>query len=392
MMNLVSRCSERTPDVLASIASESPGKTWHEGQQPLSSWNEQHQRTWRLVLDAYSSSYSEWDADKNRSSQEWTSGELMEVRTGRPVYEQPPGLFTEHTDKFIVDDNDMDSDTDAEPDMSLLSRSFLHRVNDRVRKIQDQSSKDAAQDSNEHSLIWRMFVSSTSEASLFMGKNYFEILHSIKKKTGKGLTMKQMFDIFETLITEQSDEVYGVKTINWSDSAWKHLSSFGLWSSRQSLTREGLFIFRFCVMSWKGELESNTKYCLGGQVDVVRKFIKIQNFGHHWWANGIRVEYFPRIHHIAAMLQSPRLHVKNEHTIRRFQWTNYLMSMFNVISWGPKEHKQECESSAQLVSIFAKTSSPGRWSFFGLGPEKKWFSTLECKPQGKCDTVAELMM
>ena len=27
MMNLVSRCSERTPDVLASTASESPGKT-----------------------------------------------------------------------------------------------------------------------------------------------------------------------------------------------------------------------------------------------------------------------------------------------------------------------------------------------------------------------------
>ena len=45
----------------------------------------------------------------------------MESRTGRPVYEQPPGLFTEHTDKFIVDGNDMDSDTDAESDMSLIS-------------------------------------------------------------------------------------------------------------------------------------------------------------------------------------------------------------------------------------------------------------------------------
>ena len=65
----------------------------------------------------------------------------MEVRTGRPVNEQPPGLFTEHTDKFIVGDDDMDSDTVAESDMSFLSRSFLHRVNDRVRKMQDQSSK-----------------------------------------------------------------------------------------------------------------------------------------------------------------------------------------------------------------------------------------------------------
>ena len=75
----------------------------------------------------------------------------MEDRTGRLVYEQPLRLFTEHTDKFIVDDNDMDSDTDAESDMSLLSRSFLHRVHDRVRKIQDQSSQDGTQDSNKHS-------------------------------------------------------------------------------------------------------------------------------------------------------------------------------------------------------------------------------------------------
>ena len=78
----------------------------------------------------------------------------MEVRTGRLVYEQPAGLFTQHMDRFIVDDDDMDSDTVAESDMSLKSRSFLHRVNDRVRKMLDQSSKDAMQHSNKHSLIW----------------------------------------------------------------------------------------------------------------------------------------------------------------------------------------------------------------------------------------------
>ena len=72
----------------------------------------------------------------------------------RPVNEQPPGLFTEHTDRHIVDDDDMDSNTVAESDMSLKSRSFLHRMNDRVRKMLDQSSKDATQDNNKHSLIW----------------------------------------------------------------------------------------------------------------------------------------------------------------------------------------------------------------------------------------------
>ena len=86
--------------------------------------------------------------------QEWKSDELMEVRIGRLVNEQPPGLFTQHTDRFIVDDDDMDSDTVAESDTSLKSRSFLQRVNDRVRKMQNQSSKDATQGSNKHSLIW----------------------------------------------------------------------------------------------------------------------------------------------------------------------------------------------------------------------------------------------
>ena len=226
MINLVSRCSERTPDVLASTASESPEKTRHESQLPLSSWNEQHQRTGRLVLDACSSSYSEWNADKNWSSQEWTSDEVMEVRTGRHVGEQPPSLFAQHTDKFIVDDDGMDSDTDAESDMSLISRSFLHRLNDRVRKIQDQSAKDATQDSNKHSAIWRMFISSTLEASAFTGKNYSENLHSIEN-TGKDLTMKQMFDISQKLIVGQSDDIYGVNTTNWDDSSWKHLSLIG---------------------------------------------------------------------------------------------------------------------------------------------------------------------
>ena len=73
--------------------------------------------------------------------QEWKSDELMEVRIEELVYEQPPGLFTQHTDRFIVDDDDMDFVTVAESDTSLKSRSFLHRVNDRVRKMQNQSSK-----------------------------------------------------------------------------------------------------------------------------------------------------------------------------------------------------------------------------------------------------------
>ena len=75
----------------------------------------------------------------------WKSDELMEVRTGRLV------LFAQHTDRFIIDDDDMDSNIVAESEVSLKSRSFLHRVNDQVQKKLIQSSNGAIQDSNKHS-------------------------------------------------------------------------------------------------------------------------------------------------------------------------------------------------------------------------------------------------
>ena len=47
------------------------------------------------------------------------------------------------------------------------------------------------------------------------------------------------------------------------------------------------------------------------------------------------------------------------------------MSMFNDISWGSQDSEQECELSANLVSIYARRFSPGRWSFLGPGSEKR---------------------
>ena len=69
---------------------------------------------------------------------------------------------------------------------------------------------NVTEDSEKHSAIWRMFMSSTFESSVFMDKNYSDSLHSIKNS--EDLTMKQMFDTSEEFITEQSDEIYGVNT------------------------------------------------------------------------------------------------------------------------------------------------------------------------------------
>ena len=39
--------------------------------------------------------------------------------------------------------------------------------------------------------------------------------------------MKQMFDISGKLVSEQSDEIYGMSTNNWERSLWTYLSLVG---------------------------------------------------------------------------------------------------------------------------------------------------------------------
>ena len=106
-------------------------KTRRESQIPLSPQTEQYDRTERPVVYAYSSSYSEWNVDETWSSQEWKSDELIEDRTERPV------VNAQHSDRFIVENDEMNFCTEAESELSLESRSFLHRVNDQVRQRQN---------------------------------------------------------------------------------------------------------------------------------------------------------------------------------------------------------------------------------------------------------------
>ena len=53
------------------------------------------------------------------------------------------------------------------------------------------------------------------------------------------------------------------------------------------------------------------------------------------------------------------------------------MSMFNDISCGSRDIEKECESNANLVSLYAKTFGAGQWSFIGLCSEKKFYSISE---------------
>ena len=118
-------------------------------------------------------------------------------------------------------------------------------------------------------------MSSTLQASVFMVKNYSDNWHSIKNT--KDLTMKQMFDISEKLVSEQ-DEIFGVKTINWESSSWKYLSLIG---DEQviSLLHIKVYVFSDSVVSWKDEREPSIKFCMGRKIEVVQQVTGIQNLG-----------------------------------------------------------------------------------------------------------------
>ena len=141
----------------------------------------------------------------------------------------------------------------------------------------------------------------------------------------KDLTLKQMFDISAKLVSDQSDEIYGEKTIDWEDSSWKYLSLIGD-EHVISLQRTKVHVFSDydCVLirytrtpqshaAWEQRLEWFKSS------PVYRTLDRIE-----WWANGIRVEYFPTIHHIAALPQSPRVTVEITWDTREFHRKDYL--------------------------------------------------------------------
>ena len=132
-------------------------------------------------------------------------------------------------------------------------------MNDQVRKRQKRSSVNVTEDSEKHSVIWGMFMSSILESSVFMGKNYSDNWHSIKNTAD--LTMKQVLDICAKLVSEQ-DEIYGVKTIGWENHSWKYMSLIG--DERViNLQRTKVYIFSDSVLSLgkiHKNLQSNTAW------------------------------------------------------------------------------------------------------------------------------------
>ena len=155
-----------------------------------------------------------------------------------------------------------------------------------------------------------------------MGKNYLENLRSIKH-TGKDLTMKQMFDISEKLIAGQSDEIYGVNTINWDDSSWKHLSLIGD-EEVISLSHAKVYVFSdsvLCLGKVNQNPISNTVW-----EDKLTWFKDSPQYRTLDTIDGEPMEFEWNIvpGFIAALQQSPGVPVENERTATKIYRTDHL--------------------------------------------------------------------
>ena len=185
-------------------------------------------------------------------------------------------------------------------------------------------------------------MSSTLQASVFMVKNYSDNWHS--NKNTEDLTMKQMFDISEKLTTEQSDEIYGMSSINWEDSSWKHLSLVG-GEEVINLSHTKVYVFSdsvFCLGKVHQNPQSNTV-----REEKLTWFRSSSQYRALDTIDGKTMEFewniFPGF--TTLQLCNKVQEFLSNMSIEPEDFTGRIifMSMFNDISWGPKENERECE-------------------------------------------------
>ena len=328
------------PTCLPRLHRKARGKPNLSKKVLLGSVNVQETSLVRLVLGASSSNCSEWNIDDKWSSQVRKSGEMSNARTVRRI-----------DDKFVIDDN-MDSDTATESNLSLKSRSFLNRVIDRLRKMLNCLPDDAMKDIDKRSMIWRMFLSSTLEASVFLGKNYSDNLHSIRN-TGENFTLKQMFDISHKLRLEQSYEIFGVSQISWEDSPWEQLS---LVNDEEviGVSHAKVYVFSDSVLRLGKVIQNPTSSTAWEQkLDWFKDALQYRTLD---TIDGEPMEFkwniFPGFY--IQVVQEVETFMNKMGEPGQFQGRIIFMSMFNDFVWRHKDNEKECIANPTLVPLFAK--------------------------------------
>ena len=95
---------------------------------------------------------------------------------------------------------------------------------------------------------------------------------------------------------------------------------------------------------------------MGTKIGVVQQFTGIQNLGHNWWwANGIRVEYLPKIQYVAAQSRSSRVIVEIRRDTREFHRKVFFhVNVQRHLLWIKRQQDRMRVKCSTRFSIFKK--------------------------------------
>ena len=152
-----------------------------------------------------STDYSKLDYDRVWSSQERKAEATTHDRSGQPdktSWRMVQQVRPDHEATLLdgtaqsVRYGEPLRDRSGQPD-NINSQETANSQNFIVRKRQKRIS-NVAEEGEEHSIIWGMFIAVTMNSATFMGKNFQDNQNSIVNTTD--LTLKKMFDTSAKLV------------------------------------------------------------------------------------------------------------------------------------------------------------------------------------------------
>ena len=406
---LVMNFTARMPSVVSSSTSSNQGRTSYGYQDPGKSvaGDDRSEKPERPSPPGYSKE----DYGQSWSSQEWKSGAAAHDRSGKPEKTSWDMMqqVAPHREEPLLDGNahsvrygEMIHDGSGKPEklnhqeeadsetfvMGSNAAELVNKVKDQVRSRQKRMS-NVAESSEEHSIIWGMFMAATMNAATFMGKNLSTIQNF--NMNFEDLTLKQMFDVTVQLVNDQ-EEIHGLDKIHWEKNSWRRLSLIGD-KTVINLQSAKVYVFSDSVLCLGRILQhpdSNEawKNRIAG-VKAEKSYRDIDGI------NGEPTEFewniFPGFTTLQLCGKINDLLSDLGQTPETFTGRILFMSMSNDISCDRKGNKEECVANAGVVKVLARKFGVGQWSFIGPGSEKKWYSA-ENSPQGAWDHIADDML
>ena len=405
MVNLTARM----PSVVSSSTSSNPGRTSYLCQDPGKSVASDD--TSEKPERPSPPGYSKEDYGRSWSSQEWKSGAAEHDRSGKPEEiswdtlqkvdphrEEPLLGRNAHSARYgelihdrtgkLVSVHHQEQAYSENFVMGSDAAEFVNKVKDQMRNRQKRMS-NVAESSDEHSIIWGMFMATTLNAATFMGKNFSTIQSVVKNH--ESLTLKQMFDVTAQLVNNQ-EEINGLDKILWGKNSWTRLSSIDdeIVINLQRTKVYEISDSVLCLGKILQHPESNEAW--KNRLAGIRSKKSYRDYDA---INGEPTEFewniFPGFTTLQLCDKISYLLTSMGQTPATFTRRILFMSMFNDISCDRKDNKDECLRNAEAVKVFARRFGIGQWSFIGPSSEKKWYSS-ENSPQGAWDNIAEQML